>query len=110
MKLLTKTIEKQFEKTGCQDGNKNPKVIAKFFSIASDWRWYCTEYIKEDNVFFGMVCGFENELGYFSLSEFEELNRKSSFPPIERDLHFSPKPLQEAMKTDGYTVPLWMTN
>lgn len=109
MKLLTKEMEKQFEKIGCQDGNKNPTVIAKFFSIVNGWRWYSTEYIKEDNVFFGMTCGFENELGYFSLGEFEELNRKSICPPIERDINFKVKPLHDALEDDGYSVPEWMT-
>ena len=38
---------------------------------ASDWTWYATEYDGED-LFFGLVSGFEVELGYFSRTELEK--------------------------------------
>jgi hypothetical protein len=40
------------------------------------------------------VEGFEKELGYFSLSELENLKGSMGLP-VERDLHFTPKPLDE---------------
>jgi hypothetical protein len=48
-------------------------------------------------IFFGYVIGFEKEWGYFSLSELESA-RGPLGPPIERDLHFTPKPFSEIEK------------
>ena len=52
-----------------------------------------SEFDGED-IFFGLVIGMEMELGYFSLSELESV-RGSLGLPIERDLYFKPKTLQE---------------
>lgn len=67
----------------------NAIVRVKFFTPSSIWTWYATEWDGED-IFFGLVVGFETELGYFSLSELESLG-----PIIERDLYFRPKSLKE---------------
>lgn len=71
------------------------QVKIKFFDILSGWTWYATEAqrIDGDYTFFGLVVGFEAELGYFYLSELEEINKK--FPRIERDLYFKPTTLAE---------------
>jgi hypothetical protein len=65
-------------------------AVVKYFCLSSDWRWYATEYDPEDKLFFGLVHGFEVELGYFSLGEFEALNATSGMPVIERNLHWKP--------------------
>lgn len=57
---------------------------------------YASEFDGNDT-FFGLVSGFEVELGYFSLSELEEA-RDALGLPIERDLHFQPKSLRELME------------
>jgi hypothetical protein len=36
-----------------------------------DWVWYPTEYDAEERHFFGLVSGWELELGYFALEELE---------------------------------------
>jgi hypothetical protein len=41
-----------------------------------------------------LVDGFEKELGYFNLSELEEVTGPMGLP-IERDLYFKPTPLEE---------------
>jgi hypothetical protein len=69
---------------------------AKFFTPDSNWTWYASEFDGED-IFFGLVSGFEVELGYFSLSELEEVRGPLGLP-IERDLHFEPKTLKELME------------
>jgi hypothetical protein len=71
MKLLNEKIRKQLPPLYSQDG-KGGKAIAyaKFFSPSSNWTFYATEFDGEDT-FFGLVEGFEKELGYFSLSELE---------------------------------------
>ena len=49
---------------------------------------------QSDYIFFGLVSGFEVELGYFSLKELEEARGPRGLP-IERDLYFQPKTLKE---------------
>jgi hypothetical protein len=71
----------------------------KFFSPYSNWTWYATEFDGED-IFFGYVEGFENELGTFSLSELDKVTTKMfgmEMPAVERDLHWTPRPLKEIM-------------
>ena len=68
----------------------------KFFTPDSNWTWYASEFDGED-IFFGLVSGFEVELGYFSLKELQEVRGPLGLP-IERDLHFEPKTLQELME------------
>ena len=68
----------------------------KFFTPDSNWTWYASEFDGED-IFFGLVSGLEVELGYFSLSELQEVRGPWGLP-IERDLHFEPQTLKELMK------------
>lgn len=69
-------------------------VRVKFFTPDSNWTWYATEYDPKERIFFGLVVGFETELGYFSLDELQ-----SAVGPlglhIERDIHWQPKTLAE---------------
>ena len=69
-------------------------VQVKYFTPASNWTWWATEYDPVEKLFFGLVEGFERELGYFSLAELES-GRGALGLPIERDLHWTPKPLKE---------------
>lgn len=74
---------------------KGMEVVApvKFFTPDSSWTWYPTEYDGAD-IFFGLVSGFEVELGYFSLSELEGVRGRLGLP-VERDLYYSPKTLRD---------------
>lgn len=87
MKLLTKELVKQFPKIRETDGTPmgERKVIAKFFHPFSNWTWYAFEYDGKDE-FFGLVDGFEKELGSFSLAELESVKIMSL--GIERDMYF----------------------
>lgn len=67
MQLLTPELEKRFAEVGSQEEAEDPLVIAKFFDPCGGWTWLATEYNPEERIFFGMVHGFEKELGYFSL-------------------------------------------
>ena len=100
MKLLTKEIESVIPEIGSQDGKSNDAIVhVKFFTPDSNWTWYATEYDPQNRLFFGFVIGFEREWGYFSLSELESSTGPLGLP-IERDLHFTPKSLKEALETD----------
>lgn len=103
MKLLTKEIRKKLPPLYSQE-DKGGKAIAhvKFFTPDSSWTWYglCGEPVLDESdqlqdfTFFGLVDGHEKELGYFSLSELESVNGPMGLP-IERDLYWQPKTLQE---------------
>lgn len=93
MKLLTKELEARFAEVGEQDV-EDPIVVCKFFDPTGGWTWYATAYIPDEKLFFGMVHGFEKELGYFSLAELESIRGKFGLG-IERDLHFDEKQLSK---------------
>ena len=64
---------------------------AKLFSPYTGWTWYITELDPATGTCFGLVEGFETELGYFSLDELAEATVFGSVPAVERDLHWQPK-------------------
>jgi hypothetical protein len=103
MKLLTQEIRKKLPPLYAQDGKGGKAVVyVKYFTPSSSWTWYITEgepvldaQSKEvDFKFFGLVEGHEKELGYVLLSELEEVRGPMGLP-IERDLYFKPKTLEE---------------
>ena len=72
MKLLppdiAQTIPKLYEQ---EHKGSDATVYVKFFDPCSQWTWYVTEFDGVDT-FFGLVKGFEIELGNFSLKELQE--------------------------------------
>ncbi len=70
------------------------QAVVKYFTPDADWTWYATEYDPESRLFFGLVDGFERELGYFSLDELEQLRGPLGLP-VERDLYWKPTPLSK---------------
>ena len=105
MKLITKEIEKEIEKKPLyfyeenDIDTKDAKIIVKFFG-GGQWTWWAIEGEKledGDIRFFGLVQGFEKELGYFTLRELEGLK----FPPfglgVERDRYFSNKTIKDVI-------------
>jgi Protein of unknown function (DUF2958) len=104
---LTKELEKTLPALYSQKYNAEPMVKCKFFMLDADWAWYViegspvdanehadTDKERVDFLFFGLVSGFDVELGYFSLSELERLRGKFGLP-VERDLSFQPTRLSE---------------
>ena len=95
-KLLdNKSRDKLLPLYGGEEVGLEAKAQVKFFTPDSNWTWYATEFDGED-IFFGVVIGFEIELGYFSLSELDSVKGPLGLP-IERDLYFEPKTLKELM-------------
>jgi hypothetical protein len=94
MKLLTQEIRKKLPPLYSQEGKGGKAVVVvKYFTPSSSWTWYATEFDGEDT-FFGLVDGQFKELGYFSLRELEEVRGPMGLP-IERDLYWQPKMLEE---------------
>ena len=73
MELISKEIKNQIPKLYETEDLKNPIVYVKLF--LDGWTWYIIEIDKSDyNTCYGLVDGFEQELGYFSLSELESIS------------------------------------
>jgi hypothetical protein len=95
MKLLTKDILKRLPPLRSQEEKGlDALAVVKFFTPDSSWTWYASEFDGE--MFYGLVVGFEPELGYFSLSELQSVRGKLGLP-VERDKWFTPTPLRELM-------------
>jgi hypothetical protein len=98
MKLMNKELEEQFARIGRQEGKNDPIVVARFFNPCGAGDWWATEYDAGENMFFGYVSIFGDhcdEWGYFSLDELESVKGPLGIG-IERDLHWTPKPVSEA--------------
>ena len=94
MKLLTQELRRKLPPLYSQEDKGGKAVVhVKMFTPDSNWTFFATEFNGEDT-FFGLVDGMEKELGYFSLSELESINGPMGLP-IERDLYFQPKTLEE---------------
>lgn len=76
---------------------KDPTVRVKWFTPDGSWTWFVTEYDPASGQCFGLVDGFEQELGYFDLGEIEQLRGPLGLR-VERDLHFTPRPLSQVRK------------
>lgn len=96
--LMTQEIRKQIPQL--QNAAEDSIVWVKFFSPYSNWTWYATEFDGVDT-FFGYVCGFANEWGYFSLKELEQTTLGPDLPAIERDCSFTPTPLKDLLEKAG---------
>lgn len=97
-KLLTKELRDKLPKLYSQeDKGESAVALVKFFSPYSGWTWYASEFDGED-LFFGVVEGFEREYGYFSLKELDETMFKGIVPAVERDLYWTPRPLKECVR------------
>lgn len=90
---MTKEIMKELPMLGSQSENPDPTVIVKFFTAWSHWTWFAYEFDGSD-IFFGFVKGDFDEYGTFSLSELESVRGPMGLK-IERDIHFTPKPVSE---------------
>lgn len=100
MKLLTAANRKALPPLYSQDGKGYDAVAhVKFFDPTGSWTWYATEFDGVDR-FFGLVDGFEKELGYFSLSELASVKGRLGLG-IERDRHWTPKPLKDIVEGRG---------
>lgn len=82
--LMTREIAKTAPRLYEQDGAEDPTVYAHYFSCMNGWDWWLLEFDGTDEAF-GLVEGYDDELGYFSIKEMEELNRQMGFTAVERD-------------------------
>jgi hypothetical protein len=94
MKMITKALEKKLPKLYATERQKQPIVHVHYFCPSNGWDWYITEFDGKDTMF-GLVDGYDVELGYISLSELSSVKDRHGRPMVERDLYWTPKPLSE---------------
>ena len=97
-KLMTKELGATIPAIGANENVDDHDAVlapAKLFSPYNGCRWYITEWDPETGLCFGLVEGFETELGYFDLTELAEVTVLGSVPAVERDLYWEPKTLGE---------------
>jgi hypothetical protein len=95
MKLMTKAIEKKARSQYLRGSDMEQKIVAKFFTPTSSWTWYLMNQDPDDpDYLWGIVKGFEVEIGSFSLSDLQKYRGRFGLA-IERDLHFRPLPARE---------------
>ena len=99
MKLLTKEITKkateQYDKGSELDGQM---IVAKFFDPMGSWTWYLMNLADDKDYAWGIVDGFEVEMGSFSINELQKIKFKPFGHGIERDLYFEPVKASELWK------------
>jgi len=91
MQLLTEEICRTLPYLGEKNGDSVARV--KFFTPDSSWTWYASEF-DGDDILYGLVDGFEVEFGTFSLKELQAVRGPLGLP-IERDVSFTPIPLDQ---------------
>ena len=97
-KLMTKELGDTIPAIGANENVEDHDAVlapAKLFSPYTGWRWYVTEWDAETGLCFGLVEGFETEIGYFDLTELAEVTVFGGVPAIERDLYWKPQTLGE---------------
>lgn len=98
MSLIPKELADKIPRLYEQDGlGLKATCHAKLSTPDSNWSWFVTEYDPSQRLCFGLVDGFEKELGYFSLTELESLRGPLGLP-IERDLYFKETSLEKIMR------------
>jgi len=87
-KLIPQTLLSDIPDLYATEEQTNPLCHVKLFTPDSNWTWYIMEFSKTDrDTCYGYVQGLENELGYFTLSELENVHGALGLG-VERDLHF----------------------
>ena len=102
-KLMTKEIGKKIPPLYANEDAVDPDAVivhAKLFSPYNRiWTWYITEWDAATGTCFGLVKGYETELGYFDLTELSEITVMGRVPAVERDLYWNPTTLGEVRES-----------
>ena len=90
MQLLTEAIKAKLPKLYSTENIKceDKEFVCKFFNPMGDWTWLVAEGEEQEDgdwLFFGLVDGFEQEWGYFSLNELQSVDAGFGLG-IERDI------------------------
>jgi hypothetical protein len=80
--LIDKDLEEILPKLYEQENLQRKTFYARFY--LNDWEWLVMEYSPLQKLCFGLVDGYEEEYGYFTLDELDSLGAKRDylFKPI----------------------------
>ena len=95
--LIPNEIKSKLPALYSQEHEKDPMVHLKFFNPVGRGTWYLIEYDPEENLAFGYIDLGHPELGYFSITEMEEIILPMS-QKIERDIYFRTSVLSDIKK------------
>lgn len=102
MELLTSEIRNALPK---RPKGSNPMVHVRLFMPTGGFTWYVTSFDGDDTLF-GYVhnsdAPYLSEMGSFSLSELGAIVGPLHLG-VERDVGFTPAPLNEALKAHGHS-------
>ena len=94
-KLLPLSIIKNIPNLYETENQEEKICYVKLFLADSNWTWYIIEIDKQDNnTCFGFVDGLEQELGYFTIRELENLRGQFGLK-VELDSSFTPTQLSK---------------
>ena len=97
--LIPKDLLEQIPHLYDTERNLNPICHIKLFTPDSVFTWFVIEICKENfDTCYGLVKGFESELGYFSLKELEQIKGALGLG-VERDMSFKPTALEIVRKS-----------
>jgi hypothetical protein len=80
----------------CNYGATDPVATIKLFNPTGIGTWYITEYDPTTRTAYGLAVLQEAEFGYVSMEELVAYRGLYGLP-IERDLHWTPRPLSEIL-------------
>ena len=90
MSLIAKDIVNKIPNLYETENQEEKICYVKLFLPNSNWTWYIIEIDKQDNnTCFGFVDGLEQELGYFTIKELENLRGQFGLK-VELDSSFTP--------------------
>lgn len=93
MTLLTKKIQERAEAQYKMGSSMKQMVVAKFFTPTSNWTWYLMNKDPKDGYCWGIVDGFEVEMGSFDINELQSVVGPLGIG-VERDKFWTPVPAQ----------------
>ncbi len=103
--LFTNAIEQELQKQFPMGSSLEQQVVVKIFNPFGSWTWYIMNQDPHNpDYLWGIVNGFEVEMGSISKSELEGLRVPPFNMPLERDLYFkqvSAKEIWEKLNNGG---------
>ena len=97
MTLLTKKIKERAEAQYQKGSSMDQMVVAKFFHPCSDWTWYLMNKDPKDSYCWGIVDGFEVEMGSFDIDELQNVVGPMGLG-VERDRSWTPIPANDVWR------------
>lgn len=88
---------RESDKLPLEAPEENPVAKVKLFNPTGAGTWFLASYNPETGEAFGVAEIHEREYGYIYLPELVAFRGRFGLP-IERDIHFTPRPLAELIK------------